>query len=117
MRYIWGTIGLIAVGLGLLGIILPLLPTVPFLLLAAFCFARSSERLHSWMMDHPTLGPPIQDWQDNGAISLKAKKLATLSVVAVFAISWVLDVKATVLIIQAVTLSCVMLFIWTRPDA
>jgi len=117
MRYIWGAIGLLSVGLALIGVLLPILPTVPFLLLAAFCFARSSERLHNWMLQHPTLGPPIQDWQNSGAISLKAKKLATLSVVVVFAISWILDVKATVLIIQAVTLSCVMLFIWTRPDA
>lgn len=116
MRYIWATIGLIAVALGLLGVLLPLLPTVPFLLLAAFCFARSSERLHSWMLEHPTLGPPIQDWQQSGAISRRAKKLATLSVVVVFSLSWVLDVKTTVLIIQAVVLSCVMLFIWTRPD-
>lgn len=117
MRYIWGSIGLIAVGLGFIGIFLPLLPTVPFLLLAAFCFARSSERLHNWMMEHPTLGPPIHDWQKNGAISRRAKKLATLSVVAVFALSWLMGVNATVLIIQAVTLSCVMLFIWTRPGA
>ena len=116
MRYIWATIGLIAVALGLLGVLLPLLPTVPFLLLAAFCFARSSERLHSWMLEHPTLGPPIQDWQQSGAISRRAKKLATFSVVVVFSLSWVLDVKTTVLIIQAVVLSCVMLFIWTRPD-
>ena len=116
MRYIWASIGLIAVALGLLGVLLPLLPTVPFLLLAAFCFARSSERLHSWMLEHPTLGPPIQDWQQSGAISRRAKKLATLSVVVVFSLSWVLDVKTTVLIIQAVVLSCVMVFIWTRPD-
>lgn len=116
MRYIWASIGLISVALGLLGVLLPLLPTVPFLLLAAFCFARSSERLHSWMLEHPTLGPPINDWQQSGAISRRAKKLATLSVIAVFALSWALDVKTTALMIQAVVLSCVMVFIWTRPD-
>lgn len=116
MRYIWATFGLIALSLGALGVILPLLPTVPFLLLAAFCFARGSERLHLWMIDHPTLGPPILDWRENGAINRKAKWLATASIVAVFGISWLMDVKMTVLVIQAVTLSCVMLFIWTRPD-
>ncbi|AVV81902.1 membrane protein [Shewanella putrefaciens] len=46
-------LGLTALALGLLGIVLPLLPTVPFILLAAFCFARSSERLHMWLMAHP----------------------------------------------------------------
>ncbi|MEE2946372.1 MAG: YbaN family protein [Pseudomonadota bacterium] len=116
MRYIWATFGLISLSLGALGVILPLLPTVPFLLLAAFCFARGSERLHDWMLEHPRLGPPISDWRENGAISRRAKLLATASIVAVFGISWLMKVKMTVLVIQAVTLSCVMLFIWTRPD-
>lgn len=117
MRYIWMIFGLTSMALGALGILLPLLPTVPFLLLAAFCFARSSERLHSWMLEHPTLGPPIHDWNENGAISLKAKRLATLSVVLVFGLSLALGLRPMILIIQAITLSCVMLFIWTRPNA
>lgn len=117
MRYIWASLGLTAVALAMLGVLLPLLPTVPFLLLAAFCFARSSERLHAWMLEHPTLGPPIQDWQQSGAINRRAKMMATISVIAVFALSWILNVKTTVLIIQAVVLTCVMVFIWTRPDS
>lgn len=117
MRYVWVSIGLIAVSLALLGILLPLLPTVPFLLLAAFCFARGSERLHSWMINHPRLGPPIMDWQDHGAISLSAKKMATASVIAVLVLSWMLGLSMVVITIQAITLSCVMLFIWSRPDS
>ena len=76
--------GFLAVGLGAVGIVLPLLPTTPFLLLAAFCFARSSERLHDWLINHPTFGPPILDWRDRGAIGRKAKILATASVGAAF---------------------------------
>jgi uncharacterized membrane protein YbaN (DUF454 family) len=116
MRYIWLAIGLISLTLGVIGVVLPLLPTVPFLLLSAFCFARSSERLHDWMIDHPRLGPPILDWQENGAIRPAAKRLATVSVVFVFGISLAFGLRPMILIIQAVTLSCVMLFIWTRPD-
>ncbi len=116
MRYIWGCIGLLAVTLGLIGIILPLLPTVPFLLLAAFCFSRSSERLHAWIIEHPKLGPPIQDWQNNGAINPSAKRLATLSILAVFGLSVVLGLSAKILTIQAITLCCVLVFIWTRPN-
>ena len=59
MRVIWLIAGSISLGLGLLGVFLPLLPTVPFVLLAAFCFARSSERLHDWMLEHPKFGPAI----------------------------------------------------------
>ena len=117
MQYLWAFLGLICVALAVVGVVLPLLPTVPFLLLAAFFFARSSERLHNWLLSHPTLGPPIEDWQARGAINPAAKRLATISIVVVFGISLALGLKTTVLIIQAVVLSCVLLFIWTRPSA
>ena len=116
MRIFWIIAGLISTVIGVIGIFLPLLPTVPLLLLAAFCFARGSERLHHWLITHPKLGPPIQDWQKRGAIGLKAKKLATLSVILAFGISLVLGVPTYALILQAIVLSCVMVFIWTRPS-
>jgi uncharacterized membrane protein YbaN (DUF454 family) len=105
------------VGLGAVGAVLPLLPTVPFLLLAAFCFARSSERLHGWLISHPRFGPSITAWNDHGAISLMAKRLATVSILATFTISLLLGLRPVVLGIQAVTLGLVSLFIWTRPNS
>ncbi|WP_375687884.1 YbaN family protein [Pseudooceanicola sp. LIPI14-2-Ac024] len=116
MRAIWAICGGISVMLGVIGIALPLLPTVPFLLLAAFCFARSSERLHNWLINHEKLGPPIRDWQESGAISLKAKRLATLSVGGVFLIAVLIGLRPILLLIQGTTLALVMLFIWTRPS-
>jgi uncharacterized membrane protein YbaN (DUF454 family) len=116
MRFLWAALGLLSLGLGLVGVVLPLLPTVPFILLAAFFFARSSERLHNWLLDHPTFGPAINDWQTHGAVSRRGKKMATLSVAIVFGISLILGLRWHILLIQAVTLSCVMLFLWTRPD-
>ena len=116
MRPLWLVAGGTALACGTLGIVLPLLPTVPFLLLAAFCFSRSSDRVHNWLVTHPTFGPPIQDWNRNGAISPKAKKLASLSIAAAFLISVALGLSATVLIIQAIVLSAVTVFIWTRPN-
>ena len=117
MRYIWIGGGLTALSLGLIGILLPLLPTVPFLLLAALCFSKSSEKLHQWLVSHPKFGPPIDDWNENGAISHRAKILATASVIAAFTLSVVLDLRPLVLLIQALCLSGVMLFLWTRPNA
>ncbi|SLN24666.1 Inner membrane protein YbaN [Pseudoruegeria aquimaris] len=117
MRYLWLCLGIIALGLGAIGILLPLLPTVPFLLLAAFFFARSSERLHNWLIAHPRFGPPIEDWNRSGAIGRGAKKLATLSIGAAFGLSLLLGVRPMILMIQAATLLCVLLFIWTRPES
>lgn len=117
MRALWGLAGVVSLGLGLLGIVLPLVPTVPFILLAAFCFSRSSRRLHGWLTSHRVFGPMIADWQARGAISMKAKRAATLAVVAVLTLSASLALPLPVLAIQAAILGAVMLFIWTRPTA
>lgn len=116
MRLIWLISGLLAMGLGLVGVLLPLLPTVPFMLLATFCFARSSERLHAWLTQHPTFGPSIADWHERGAISRKAKRLATVMVGGVFLLSVLMGLRPTILLIQGLTLTCVMIFLWTRPS-
>lgn len=117
MRWIWAALGLLSLGLALVGIVLPLLPTVPFLLLSAFCFARSSERLHSWLLGHRIFGPPIERWNLSGAITRKAKLVATASMLAVFALSIAIGLRPVLLAVQGVVLICVALFIWTRPEA
>lgn len=77
MKPVWLVIGLVSVALGMIGIVLPLLPTVPFFLLATFSFARSNPALERWLLDHPRYGPPILLWRKNGAISRRAKWAAT----------------------------------------
>lgn len=116
IKYIWLLLGFITLGLALLGVFLPLLPTVPFLLLAAFFFARSSEKLHHWLLNHHLFGTMIKEWNERGAINKKAKLLATLSIVLVLLISVIMEVKDFVIYIQLVLLSMVLLFIWTRPN-
>ena len=68
--------GLLCTGLGVVGIFVPLLPTTPFLLLAAACFARSSERFHTWLLNHNRLGPIIRGYLDGSGIPLRAKRTA-----------------------------------------
>jgi len=67
------TIGVIAVGLGMIGVFVPLLPTTPFLLLAAACFVRSSEKLYSWLIRHRWFGDYIRHYREHRAIPLQAK--------------------------------------------
>lgn len=116
MRLIWVAAGLLSLGLGIVGVFLPLLPTVPFLLLAAFCFARSSERLLNWLLSHPRFGPAIIDWRERGAVSLRAKQLATFSVAVVFGISLALGLRLEILLVQGLALIAVLIFLWTRPS-
>ena len=76
---IYFCLGVVFLGLGTIGVLLPGLPTTPFLLLAAWAFARSSRRLHTWLVTHPWFGPPIRRWQAHRAIPRSAKTVAITS--------------------------------------
>ena len=72
--------GFLLVGLAALGIFLPLLPTTPLLLLAATCFANSSEKWHRWLREHRIFGPIIRNWHENRCIPRRAKITAVISI-------------------------------------
>lgn len=80
-------IGTIALALGVIGIVVPVLPTTPFLLLAAACYARSSERLHRWLMNNRYLGEPIRNYRDSRAVKLHVKVYALVVLWAGIALS------------------------------
>jgi uncharacterized membrane protein YbaN (DUF454 family) len=76
MRLLWLAGGGLALLTGVVGIFLPLLPTTPFVLLAAFCFTRGSPRCEQWLLDHARFGPMVQNWRRNHAIPWRAKLAA-----------------------------------------
>lgn len=108
--------GIVSLILGIVGILLPLLPTTPFLLLSAFCFAQSSEKLHDWLLRHPYFGPAIIDWRENGNISKRNKTYAIVTILITFLLSVIFKVPLVVILIQMTVLSIVSLFILTRPQ-
>ncbi|MCF8510547.1 MAG: YbaN family protein [Rhodobacteraceae bacterium] len=114
MRLIWIVLGLSAVALGLVGVMLPLLPTTPFMLLAAACFAKSSPRLHDWLLNHRVFGRSNRDCRDYRAISPKAKRMAITAMAAAFGLSVVLGLGWKVLAVQAAVLAVMGSWIWTR---
>ena len=119
LRSVLTTIGLVSTGLAVLGIFLPLLPTVPLLLLAAACFARSSERFHSWLLQHPHLGPMIRGYLEGQGIPLRSKiftiALLWLTIsVSVLLLTTPLWVKITLLAIgSAVTIYLLQLPVYS----
>jgi len=114
-RPIYLAVGLAFVALGVIGIFLPILPTVPFLLVSAFCFARSrpdwAERLYA----HPTYGPPMREWRDRGAIGPRAKLASISAMSAGVAFTWFTIGWPWVMISLAVLVT-VGPWIWTRPE-
>ena len=107
--------GIVSLLLGAVGTILPLLPTVPFLLLAAFCFARASPRLEQWLLEHPRFGPHINNWRRSRAISRPAKKMAVLTLGLSIAAGFILlSFPWSLLPLLAGMLSAS--WILTRPD-
>ena len=112
----WNAIGFISLGLGMVGVILPLLPTTPFMLLAAFAFGQGSPRFRRWIEAHPRFGPTVARWEAHGAIERRHKRFAVIGCAMSFVVSLALGLPATALTIQAVCLGGAMLFVLTRPD-
>ncbi|MCB1519154.1 MAG: YbaN family protein [Hyphomicrobiaceae bacterium] len=117
MRIAWLALGVGAMGCGIAGIVLPLVPTTPFLLVAAYAFAQSSPTLHDWLVTHPRFGPVIADWRTHGAIDRRTKVLAVIVMVLMLLGSWMAGLGLPLLLLQAGVLAAVALFILTRPDA
>ncbi len=81
-RWAWWLLAYVSLGLGLLGMFLPGLPTVPFVLLSAFAAARGSERLHHRLLADPRFGPMIRDWQAGRTVARRSKWMATWTMLA-----------------------------------
>ena len=114
-RHLYLIAGFVSLGLAVIGAILPVMPTTVFVILAAWCFARSSPRLEQRLLDHPAFGPHILRWRENGAISRKGKLAATgafalsIAVGLIFAPwPWSLAPIAAAAIVGG--------WIWTRPQ-
>ena len=88
MRRLYLAGGIVSVGLGAIGAFLPIMPTVPFLLLAVYCFARSNPEWEQRILDHPHWGPQVRDWRERRAISRRAKTMAIGAMTAVAVFTW-----------------------------
>ena len=114
-RIILIIIGWLSVALGTLGVFLPLLPTTPFILLAAWCFARSSPRFHHWLFYRSWFGGYLRPWQQYRAMPPGAKPRAVMMILLTFAISLWLVNLTWVRILLLIVLACLLIFMWRIP--
>ncbi len=116
LRLAYAALGAICLLLAIIGILIPILPTTPFVLLAAFFFSRSSRRLHNWILRQPILGPIIEDWERDRAVSTKAKWMAGIMITASLSVSVVFAPMPIWLTIPlALAGVAVLIFIVSRP--
>lgn len=113
----WRTLALCSVGLGLVGVVVPGLPTVPFLLLAAWAAGRGWPALERWLLDHPRYGASVRLWRERGAVPRRAKWLSSGMMAASAAIMWAVGVPVWALLLAAGTMLAVAAWMWRRPEA
>jgi uncharacterized membrane protein YbaN (DUF454 family) len=115
-RAIYLTIGVIMLAIAIVGVWLPLIPTTGPVLLAAWCFARSSERFDQWMLNHRIFGPIVRDWRSGAGFTVRAKVIAVIALAVTFGISiWFLRENRPVQIGLAVLGLALAVFIVSRP--
>lgn len=114
VRLLLRGLAVLALGIAVVDVFLPGLPSTEFLLLAAWAAARSSPRLHQWLVTHPRLGPPLQDWRDGGRVSRHGKWASTISMGACALLLW-WEPHAWVRWLAWVSMTLVAVWLWGRP--
>ena len=115
-RWAWWLLAYASLALGVIGVVVPGLPTVPFVLLSAFAAARGSSRLHDWLLAHRRFGPMIRDWQAHGAVSRRAKRLAVTMMAICAVIMFLTAPRWWMAATGTAIMTVVAIWLWARPE-
>lgn len=117
VRALYVAAGFVFFAIGLLGVVLPVLPATPFMLLAAACFARGSERFYKWLLANKTFGPLIREWREHRSIPYRTKVIAIVLMSATLAASIVFFVKSPYLQLALTALGVLLAgWLWMVPS-
>jgi uncharacterized membrane protein YbaN (DUF454 family) len=112
---LWRCAALAALLLGLVGVVVPGLPTVPFLLLAAWCGGKGWPAMEAWLLRHPRYGDTIRHWREHRAIPLRAKQAATVMMAISALVVLITPTPVMLRWLLPPFLLCVCLWVWSRP--
>lgn len=119
LRWLLLALAIVCLALAVIGLFLPVMPTVPFLIVAAWAAARSSPRLHRWLLEHRRFGPYLRDWNEAGIVPRRAKWFCS-AMMAASAVSMPIFMPARFYPFVAVAIACmaaVLVWLWRRPEA
>ncbi len=116
MRIFWIILAVAFLAAGVIGLVLPVMPTVPFVVLSAYCAAKGSPKLYNWLINNKTFGPMILDWQQRGAIARKTKWITTISLFFAIVLAFLLKLHPLLILIEAGIFIVILIFVWTRPE-
>jgi uncharacterized membrane protein YbaN (DUF454 family) len=114
-RRAYALLSVLSLGIGGLGVVTPLLPTTPFVLLAAWAAARGHPGLHRWLHEHPRFGPLLRHWSEERAIPVRAKRLAVVMIAVSWLLLWYLLTDPLAVGAAGLVMAGVALYIGTRP--
>ncbi len=114
---LWRALALVSLLLGLVGVVLPGLPTVPFLLLAAWASSHGWPALEQWLLRHPRFGKSLRDWRERGSVARRAKWAASITMASSALLMAVIGVPPWALLLACATMTVVALWLWRRPES
>ncbi|KAA3652154.1 MAG: DUF454 domain-containing protein [Proteobacteria bacterium] len=115
-KWLYWLIAVLALAVGLVGVVVPLLPTTPFLIVALWAAGKSSPRMAHWLENHPSLGPVLRNWRDHRAIPTTAKWLACIMMLSSLAVIWYRGASMVVLVIISLLIISLMAYILSKPS-
>ena len=116
-KLFWNVLGFLSLGMAYIGVITPGLPYSPFVVFAAYCFAKSSPRMHAWIMNHKTFGPFIGNWNQKRVFPLKLKFFMLASMSTSLVLMYMGNVPARGIIYTGIFMALVAIWAWRFPGS
>jgi uncharacterized membrane protein YbaN (DUF454 family) len=116
-KVLWTTVGLLSLGMAYIGVVTPGIPYSPFVVFAAYCFSKGSERLHKWIYNHKLFGPFLTNWGEKRVFPLKMKYFMLAMMSTSLIIMFFTGVKPIGIISTAIFMGCVAIWAWRFPGS